>query len=86
MESRLAEAGELALEVARPVADVMLDLETLGSQEAQITSEAAVGAHLTALNKLRRELINNFPNDKEALAKVDEAVNRGLKIMENVHV
>ena len=86
VQQRLAEDGGAALEVKRPVSDILLDLETLEVQERQLSSGAGLGAHLTALNKLRRELINDHPNELEARRRVEEVIQNGLKRLEVINV
>lgn len=79
---RLAEAGVSSVEVSRPVADILLDLETLQAQAPLVTSESAMGAHLMAFNKLRRELITDHPKDLESRKTVELAIQEGLKRFE----
>ena len=83
---RLAEAGDSTLDLARPVVDIMMDLDVLVNQESLVITESAIGAFLMALNKLRRELINNHPSDKESQQKVEEVIKRGLHRLEGKNV
>jgi MoxR-like ATPase len=86
LQPRLADASGGTLDVTRLIPDILADLNTIQTQEPLITSEAAMGAHLMALNKLRRELINDHPRDTEARKKVEEVIQRALKKMEGPHV
>lgn len=79
---RLTQAGVESINTARPAGDIVLDLETLKLQEGTVMSDAALGAHLMALNKLRRELINDHPHDNDTRKLVEEVIQRGLKKME----
>lgn len=79
---RLAEAGVSAVDVTRPVADILMDLETLQTQAHLVASESAMGAHLMAINKLRRELINDHPKDMDSRKVVERAIQEGLKQFE----
>jgi MoxR-like ATPase len=83
---RLAEAGDTSLDLARPVADVLMDLEVLVNQESLAMTESAIGAFLMALNKLRRELINNHSGDKDSRLKVETVIKRGLYRLEGKDV
>lgn len=83
---RLAEAGDLSLDRTRSKGDIIMDLETLESQEPRIISESALGAHLMALNKLRRELISDHPSDLDSRKRVDEVIQRNIKRLEVSHV
>lgn len=82
LQPRLEEAGLDSVEMSRPVADIMLDLDTIEGQEPLLSSESAVGAHLMALNKLRQELIANHPQDIDARKKVEAVIQRGLQLLE----
>jgi MoxR-like ATPase len=85
MQPRMDDYREL-LDTKRSVAEILLDLEVLESRERMFNSGAAMGAHLTALNKLRRELINEHPTDIEARKRVEEVVQNGLKRLEAINV
>ncbi len=82
LQPRLEEAGLDSVEMSRPVAEIMLDLETIASQEPLLSSESAVGAHLMALNKLRQEVIANHPQVIDARKKVEAVIQRGLQLLE----
>jgi len=82
VSTHIKESDASAISAVRPVADIVMDFETIESQEAYLNSESAVGAHLSALNKLRRELICDHPNDTEPLKRIGEAINRSLSKLE----
>lgn len=82
LQPRLEEAGLDSVEMSRPVAEIIMDLDTIASQEPLLSSESAVGAHLMALNKLRQELIANHPQDIDARKKVEAVIQQGLQLLE----
>jgi MoxR-like ATPase len=82
---RMGEHAEV-MGTKRLVADILLDLETFESRERLLNSGAALGAHLTALNKLRRELINEHPDDLDARRRVEDVIHNGLKRLEAINV
>jgi len=82
LHSRLEEAGLETREISRPVADIIMDLETIEAQKPNLSSESSVGAHLMALNKLRQELIANHPQDIDARKRVEVVIQQGLQLLE----
>jgi MoxR-like ATPase len=82
LQPRLEEAGLNSVEMSRPIAEIMLDLETIARQEPLLSSESSVGAHLMALNKLRQEIIANHPQDIDARKKVEAVIQQGLELLE----
>lgn len=86
VQNRMAQDGEQLVDTKRSVMDISLDLETLEEQERYLISESALGAHLIELNKLRRELITNHPEESDLRKHVEAAIERGLKRMEGSYV
>lgn len=82
LNSRLEEAGIESVEISRPVAEIIMDLETIETQKPLLSSESAVGAHLMALNKLRQELISNHPQNIDARKKVEAVIQETLQLLE----
>ncbi len=86
VQAHLAEAGEEIWNPKRPVSDILLDLEALEAQSPIVHTEAALGAHLMALNKLRHEVISAHPKEQDARKKIEEAIQHGLEQMEGAYV
>jgi len=82
----LAGAGVSLGRTARPAADITGDLEILRGHESTLVSEAAIGAHLVSLNRLRRELIIDRGGNRELLQPVEEAIQRAMEKLEVSHV
>ena len=61
-------------------------LELLEAQARQLRGETAVGAHLMALNRLRREAMVQHPRTHELRARIDAAVHRIMAQLEAAHV
>jgi MoxR-like ATPase len=79
---RLIDAGVDTIDAKRPVADILVDLETLQAQTHLLTTESALGAHLMAINKLRTEIINDHPKDLAARNKIESVIKDELKRFE----
>ena len=86
VEPRLLEAGSELLETTRSTTDMLLDLQTLEAQLPFVLSDAALGAHLMALNKLRREAISDRSQPLELRQKIETAIQQGLSKMETNNV
>jgi MoxR-like ATPase len=86
VQPRVTEAGGPAFNISRPVDEILEDLAVLEAQEASLRTEAQLGAHLMALNKLRREVLRDHRQNTEALKRVEGAVQRSLGRLEGVHV
>lgn len=82
LNPRLEEAGLDSIKISRPVAEIIMDLETLAAQKPYLSSESSVGAHVMALNKLRQELIANHPQDTDARKQVEAVIQQGLQLLE----
>lgn len=86
VEPHLSESQRAAFTSVRPVAEILLDLETLSHQQIHLTTETARAAHLMGMNKLRREVLNDHPRDLEARKRIEDAIQDGLRLMEGSHV
>jgi len=82
LNPRLEEAGLDSIKTSRPVAEILMDLETLAAQKSYLSSESSVGAHLMALNKLRQELIANHPQNTDVRKQVEAVIQQGLQLLE----
>jgi MoxR-like ATPase len=71
---------------AREAAELVSDLETLEKRGKQLRGEAAVGAHLMALGRLRREAALDHPGDKALRDTIDAAIHRIMAELEAAHV
>lgn len=86
VQPHLADDQQEKFTTVRSVSDILLDLETLRAQERNLTTEGALGAHLMAMNKLRRELINDHPSQTEPRRTIEEAIQNALRTLEESHV
>jgi hypothetical protein len=82
VQPRVAEAGGPSLATARPVEEIVLDLEALAAEEPRLRSEVALGAHLMSLGRLRREVLKDHRDSTELRQRVEEAIRRGLSRLE----
>jgi MoxR-like ATPase len=83
LQPRLQEAGLEFVDKSRPIADIMMDLETIEAQETLLASESAIGACLMALNKLRHEVIANHPHDLEARPRIEATIKQVLERLDS---
>jgi MoxR-like ATPase len=86
VEPHILEAGGAAPARERASEQIDLDLELLEEQAKRLRGETAIGAHLMALNRLRREAVLNHPADKALRARIDAAVHRIMAALEAAHV
>lgn len=86
IDPRLADAGVILARATRPATEIVTDLDILHGQEADLASEAAVGAHLVSLNKLRREILIDHAGVRELLDPVEQAIQRVMEKLEVSHV
>ena len=86
LEPILAEAGVDLKKQVRSIQEIMIDLDIIVNKGVETLSPTAVGGYLGALSKIRRELINDHPLQKEALQKVEAAIKQGMKKMEVANV
>jgi MoxR-like ATPase len=86
VQPRVAEGGGPALDPVRPVVDIAADIGVLEAQSPAMRSEIALGAHLMALNRLRREIMRDHPGDSELRQRVETVIRQNLQRLEDIHV
>lgn len=86
VQPRVAEGGGPSFDLSRPAEEILLDLEVLIEQEPTVRTEVALGAHLMALNRLRREALAHHRQNSALRQRVEEAIQRAMSRMEAVHV
>jgi MoxR-like ATPase len=74
LQPRLEEAGLEFVERVRPLSEILMDLETLNYHLPPAPSEAALGACLMALNKLRHEVIAQHPQETNARQRINDSI------------
>lgn len=83
---RIAAVGGPSDGAVRSVEDLLLDLETLITHQPILRTDATAGAHLMALGRLRRELIQNHPREADTRKKVEQAIAQVMTQLEPSHV
>ncbi|MDJ0841552.1 MAG: AAA family ATPase [Acidobacteriota bacterium] len=86
VDGAMAEAGAGPPSSERPAAKILEDLDVLVHAEQGLSGEVSLGAHLMALNKLRRELLTGHRKETDAIEKVEAVIERVLGRLEEVHV
>jgi MoxR-like ATPase len=86
VEPHLVAGGAARVARTRDPADLLADLETLQKRGRQVRGEAAVGAHLMALGRLRREAALEHPADRALRETIDAAVHAVMAELEAAHV
>ncbi|MFO1433403.1 MAG: AAA family ATPase [Candidatus Competibacteraceae bacterium] len=84
VQPRVAEAGGPALELTRPVDDILEDIAVLEAQAPAVNSEVALGAHLMALNRLRREILKDHRDDLELRQRIETVIQQNLNRLETM--
>jgi MoxR-like ATPase len=84
VQPRVAEAGGPALELTRSAADILEDLAVLEAQAPAVRSEVALGAHLMALNRLRREILKDHRDDLELRQRIEAVIQQNLNRLESI--
>jgi len=86
VQPRLAEAGGTTLELTRSATDILEDIAVLEAQAPTVRSEVALGAHLMALNRLRREILKDHRDDGALRSRVEAVIQQNLTRLESTHV
>jgi MoxR-like ATPase len=86
IQPRLNAAGSGPNEPMRPIVEIREQLEVLRHQPPSVRSEAAIVAHLGRLSKLRREIISDHPDEKDARQSVEALIDERLKGLEEPDV
>lgn len=84
VQPRVAEAGGPALALTRPAEDILEDLAVLAAQAPAARTEVALGAHLMALNRLRREAIKDHRDDADLRQRIEAAIQDNLSRLEQM--
>lgn len=86
VQPRVAEAGGPLLELTRSAADILEDIAVLEAPHSPVRTEVALGAHLMALNRLRREILKDHSDNGELRQRIDTVIQHHLNRLENAHV
>jgi MoxR-like ATPase len=84
IQPKVEEAGGPSLEMARPAAEILEDITVLEGQEASVRTEIALGAHLMALNRLRREILKSHRNNQTLRQRIEEVIQHNLARLERM--
>ena len=84
IEPKIEEAGGTITSNQRETTDIIEDIQVLERQEESVRTEIALGAHLMALNRLRREVLKDHREDQELRQRIEEVIQRNLARMEKV--
>ena len=84
VQPRVDEAGGPSFDAARSAEEILLDLDVLVDQAPAVRTEVALGAHLMALNRLRREVLGHHRGDVALRQKVEEAIKHAMTRLEAV--
>ncbi len=85
IQPKVEEGGGAPLELSRPAAEILEDIEVLERQEDSARTEVAVGAHLMALNRLRREILKSHRKDATLVKRIEQAIVKNLGRLEEMH-
>ncbi len=86
VQQRVEEGGGPTLHRHRSTDSIVAELATLQGQELTLSGEVALGAHLMALGRLRREILVHHAGNPELRRGTEEAIARLLSRMEGHHV
>jgi len=85
IQPKVEEGGGPSLERARSAAEIMEDIAVLEGQDGSVRTEVALGAHLMALNRLRREILKDHRNDQTLRQRIEEVIQHNLARLEKIH-
>jgi hypothetical protein len=85
IDQHLAEAGAPPASRRRPEAELRADLALLESRAQGVRSPGALGAHLMALGRLRREAVIEHPDDTALRRDIEAAIARAMAALEEPH-
>ncbi|HLX10926.1 MAG TPA: AAA family ATPase [Thermoanaerobaculia bacterium] len=86
IQPRVSEDGGRQLQLSRPAPEMLADLGVLEAQEPGVRTEVALGAHLMALNRLRKEALRFHRGDAALRKRIEEVIQRSLGRLEGAHV
>ncbi len=84
VQPRVAEAGGPALALSRSTDDIVEDIAVLQSQAPAVRTEVALGAHLMALNRLRREVLKDHRDNPDLRQRIEAAIEENLNRLERM--
>jgi len=84
IQPKVEEGGGRVLERARDSEELLEDIAVLENQAPSVRTEAALGAHLAALNRLRREILRDHRGDTELRNRVEAVIRAGLQQLEGM--
>lgn len=82
VDARIGEVTGATLSKARQAREIRDDFEILAEREKALRGETAISAHLMALNRLRREVLMDHPDNAALREAIDTAVRRVLARLE----
>lgn len=85
IDQHLAEAGAPPASRRRPEAELRADLALLESRAQGLRSPGALGAHLMALGRLRREALIEHADDTALRRDIEAAIARAMAALEEPH-
>lgn len=85
IQPRIEEAGGAVLAVNRSEDEIFNDIDVLAEREENIRTEVALGAHLMALNRLRREILKDYRNNKKLRKRIETLIQKNMEHMEKMH-
>lgn len=85
IDQHLAEAGAPPASRRRPEAELRADLALLESRVQGLRSPGALGAHLMALGRLRREALIEHADDNALRRDIEAAIARAMAALEEPH-
>ena len=84
IQPRVAEAGGRLRDTTRPAQEILADLEVLVEQEVDLRGDVALGAHLMALGRLRREALFQHPTDGDLRGRIEAVIQGALGRLEEI--
>ena len=86
VQPRVEAAGGPSVTGVRTVAEIRADLNVLNERVPAVRTESALGAHLMALNRLRRETLRDHRTQTELVKDVETSIRRAMSRLEETHV
>lgn len=85
IDHHLTEAGAPPASRRRPEAELRADLALLEARTQGLRNPGALGAHLMALGRLRREALLEHPDDTALRRDIEAAIARAMAALEEPH-
>lgn len=86
VDSKLPDSGGSARPRRRDGEELMEQLQLLRQRQPLLRGDTAFGAHLMALNRLRREAIQEHPDNPGLREHIDMMIQSVITALENAHV